>query len=626
MINYNFYKIFTRWIVFLILAVVFLSSLLNLYENRRAIFNKLGIDPNLLDENHDTRYLVNPLKKSNRQIPPINIKDLKIKDNADVFGQWTAPVDWNVTAIHSILLPDETVMTFGTFAGDAINDENNDGDIRLNKKITLTDGREMDRDVGKHQWEGHDVNSGIDFDIWDPKKGVESSSHILFKQPVVMDAFCSIVRVLDDNNVFILGGNKNYDTEIPDGSNMSMIYNTQDKKFKLSKNLNFKRWYGSAVITGDNKLIIFGGVNRSIKEGYIPSTIPELIDLNNLDQGWLPLEQSQSVDLFGDNNHQREWSYPRTFLASDGNIVGISYNKIWVMDLKNNFRITKTGEIPLVKSGISRIEQFQNPNSKSGEIENLKLLTIGSPVGDTNSVVMIDKDQILVFGGKQNGESYAPSNKVYLIDFSDSFKPEIKELNSMSYARSNSNTTILPDGNIFINGGHSYNDLEFSVLIPEIYNHNTQTSKEMEKSYFRRNYHSSSLLLPDGRILTAGGDVWNAEIFYPPYLFTKDINNKTILAERPEIIDIDKNLKRGTSKKIKVKGDISKVTLISTGSVTHGQGSESKFRNIDFTRVSDDEIEIAIDKNKNNLQNGNYLLFVINGNGTPSEGKILFIN
>ena len=65
---------------------------------------------------------------------------------------------------------------------------------------------------------------------------------------------------------------------------------------------------------------------------------------------------------------------------------------------------------------------------------------------------------------------------------------------------------LTPDGNIFINGGSSYNDLEFSVFTPEIYNPNTQTTKEMSNAYFRRNYHATSLLLPDGRILTSGGD------------------------------------------------------------------------------------------------------------------------
>ena len=76
----------------------------------------------------------------------------------------------------------------------------------------------------------------------------------------------------------------------------------------------------------------------------------------------------------------------------------------------------------------------------------------------------------------------------YSNPFSNSFNPQIKELKSMNYARTNGNATIMPDGNIFINGGHSYNDLEFSVFTPEIYNSNTRTIKEMDKSYFRRNY------------------------------------------------------------------------------------------------------------------------------------------
>ena len=224
------------------------------------------------------------------------------------------------------------------------------------------------------------------------------------------------------------------------------------------------------------------------------------------------------------------------------------------------------------------------------------------------------------------GAEYSPSNNVLMIDFSNSFKPKIVKLKSMNFARSNGNATIMPDGNIFLNGGHSYTDLEFSVFTPEIYNPNTQTTKEMSNSYFRRNYHASSLLLPDGRILTAGGDVWNAEIFYPPYLFTKNINDKTVLAKRPQIVNLDKDIKRGEKVEIEVNGEISKVSLISTGSTTHAQGSESKFRNINFTKVSNDKIEIKLDSNSNNLQNGTYLLFVLNSKGTPSEGKIVFVN
>ena len=611
------YVITTLSVLPLFLVIV-LSSMLNLYENRSQILYRLGYGV-YSDHHHERRFLINPLKQSSRQIPPTDIKDLKINKNSEITGQWSAPIDWNVTAIHSILLPDETVMTFGTFG---IDKKELDKDIRSNKKITLTDGTELERDGGFHQWMGHDVNSGIDFDIWDPKKGIGDDAHTLFKNPVVMDAFCSVVRVLDNNRVFILGGNKNQGTNLPDTQNQTMIYDILNQQFSLSKKLNYKRWYASAVITGDEKMFLFGGEDITTLE---LSTIPEMIDLKNIDQGWQILEQSESNDLFG-NKDSDEWNYPRAFLASDGNIVGISYNKTWVLDINNNYRVIKTGEIPLVKSGISKVLEHSNPNSNDHKKDHLKLLTIGSPVGSTNSVVMIEKDKILVFGGKQEGDEYAPSNKVFMIDFSNSFKPQIQELKSMNFARSNGNATIMPDGNIFINGGTSYKDLEFSVFTPEIYNPYTQTTQEMSNAYFRRNYHGSSLLLPDGRILTAGGDTWNAEIFYPPYLFTKNIDNQTVLAERPKIVNLDSNITRGEKISIEIDGEVSKVSLISSGSTTHAQGSESKFRNIDFTKVSNSNIEIKLDTNPNNMQNGTYLLFVLDSSGTPSEGKIVFVN
>ncbi len=618
------YKLLIVIGLILSIFVIFVNSLLELYIKKDAILGKLGINDH--DElHHEERFLVNPLIKSDRQVPPLDIKDLKINNNSDVVGQWSAPIDWNVTAIHSILLPDEKVMTFGTYGIDKMEKGK---DIRANKKIIITDGRELERDGGSHQWIAHHINSGIDFDIWDPKKGVGENSHILFKQPVVMDAFCSVVRVIDNNRVLIVGGNKNVHTKYPDTQNQTMIYDVLNKKFTLSKKLNFARWYGSVVISGNQKMFMFGGIDNASRytEKTNYSTTPEMIDLNNIEQGWKALEQSDSNDLFG-NKDGDEWWYPRAFLASDGNIVGISYNKVWVMDMSNNYRVSKVGEIPLVKSGVSRTLEHSNPNYYHHKKDHLKLLTIGSAVGYSNSVVMIEKDKILVFGGKQAGDEYSPSNKVFEIDFSNSFKPKIKELESMNFARSNGDATILPDGNIFLNGGHSYlDDLTFSVFTPEIYNPFTQITKEMSKSYFRRNYHSTSLLLPDGRILTAGGDVWNAEIFYPPYLFTKDNKNKTVLAKRPQIINLDKNIKRGEKVQIEVDGNISKVNLISTGSTTHSQGSESKFKNLNFKRISNNKIEIQLTNNSNELQNGTYLLFVLNSKGTPSKGKIFYLN
>ena len=53
---------------------------------------------------------VNPLDLNSKNI---ELQEGDIPKNADLEGFWSPPFDWPVIAVHSILLPDETVMTFG---------------------------------------------------------------------------------------------------------------------------------------------------------------------------------------------------------------------------------------------------------------------------------------------------------------------------------------------------------------------------------------------------------------------------------------------------------------------------------------------------------------------------------
>ena len=59
-------------------------------------------------------------------------------------------------------------MTFGSYA--VI--EKEDKDIRENKKVVLSNGFKLERDLGDHQWLHHNVQGGVDFDIWDQKKDI----------------------------------------------------------------------------------------------------------------------------------------------------------------------------------------------------------------------------------------------------------------------------------------------------------------------------------------------------------------------------------------------------------------------------------------------------------------------
>ena len=69
-----------------------------------------------------------------------------------------------------------------------------------------------------------------------------------------------------------------------------------------------------------------------------------------------------------------------------------------------------------------------------------------------------------------------------------------------------------------------------------------------------RLYHSTSLLLPDGSVLTAGGGApgpvtnLNAEIYYPPYLFKKDGSGQPASPDDPRFT-------RGVARQSAICGD-----------------------------------------------------------------------
>ena len=571
---------------------------------------------------------VNPLDLNSQNI---ELEESKIPINADEKGFWSPAFDWPVIAVHSVLLPDETVMTFGSYG---IKEKEEGKNISQNKKLKLTDNFELERDKGTKQWKHHDVLAGVDFVIWDPKKGIDSDSQKIFHRPIVWDAFCSVVRVFDNENVFMLGGNVEPKHGAPDTQNATSFYNIKTQKFTKGRNLNYDRWYGSIVRTAENHFIMVGGAkidhHKVLTQDRV-SHIPEILTTNQDGTlSWKILKEGESLELLGGMEGE-EWSYPKFFLSSDGNPFGISYNKLWVMDKNNDYKISKVGEIPLVTGGISEKIIHQNPNDKE-DYKELSTLTVGAPVGDKASAVMIAKDKILMIGGQQKGEGYSASNGAIVIDISDSFNPKIIKKESMSYPRAFADATILPTGDVFVNGGTAvyrgaYDDTYFSNFTPEIYKSNDDIWKKMSKTNFRRNYHSTSLLLPDGRIFVAGGDAWNAQFFYPPYLFARDSKGKMIFAKRPKIEKLEKIISNRSKQIMLVDNsdEIEKISLISTGSTTHAQASELKYLSLKFKVINKNKIEFEIPENKNNVTDGTYMVFIVSNSGVPSEGKITYI-
>ena len=577
----------------------------------------------------------NPLIKSNRQPPQIDYKSYKTEMHADVKGFWSAPFDYNMSLIHSALLQDGTVFGYGTLS--VKNFEGGDKDIVENKKVVLSNNYQVGRDNGDHQWAHHDVQTGVDFDVWDISKGFGQDSHTIYERPLKYDSFCSILRIYDENLVFLLGGNRQ--DPHPDWQKGTAFFNIKNKNFTHGPKLHYPRWYGSIVRLEDDTFLMLGGGDITkrkvpdkfgIERAVLPSPIPELLvkDQNN-SFSWIELKHLESNTFFG-RDDEDEWHYPRSYLISDGSIAGIAYDKIWKIE-KDLSSVNEVGRIPLVKDNIKIFlsKEYKNPKkteNKDLEITNSVLGTLSSAVGHTSSSVMIGKDKIFQMGGVQIGEFLA-SNHSNLIDFSDSNNPKVIRKADMKYPRSWHNSLILADGNVFVNGGYLKEDNEFSWYEPEIYNVEKNEWITMKPAHFRRNYHSSSLLLPDGSVLVGGSDMWNAEIFYPPYLFENAWGSKPVFAKRPEILNIENLLTNRGKQLIKTDNtsSIQKITLISNGSGTHSQNSELKVIYPKFERIDDTTISYEIDLNKNYVQDGSYLLFLVNNKGTPSIGEVITI-
>ena len=107
---------------------------------------------------------------------------------------------------------------------------------------------------------------------------------------------------------------------------------------------------------------------------------------------------------------------------------------------------------------------------------------------------------------------------------------------------------LLADGSVLATGGNSTGaslvDMNGGVYNAERWNPATGKWTTLAAQAVTRQYHSTALLLPDGRVLSAGGGICgtcdqvgylakNAEFFTPPYLFKHDGSGE--LAPRPEI-------------------------------------------------------------------------------------------
>src|SRR5262249_5360280 len=132
---------------------------------------------------------------------------------------------------------------------------------------------------------------------------------------------------------------------------------------------------------------------------------------------------------------------------------------------------------------------------------------------DAGSAVMYLPGKVMKTGGSyitgDHGlyKGIPSAATTYVLDMTQP-SPGWQQTAPMDNARSHLNLTVLPDDTVLATGGSSDISGEFpqyAVYPAELWSPATQTWTTMASMQTPRMYHSTALLLPDGRVLSAGG-------------------------------------------------------------------------------------------------------------------------
>jgi hypothetical protein len=422
--------------------------------------------------------------------------------------------------------------------------------------------------IGDNATETYPVQDHTRAAVWDPATGAQT--------PVDVDTgfniFCSGLAHLVDGRMFFAGGNKDQQLN---GIVQTHLFDPVTNLWSLGPNMAAGRWYPTVTPLSNGEMLITSGRVAT----------PEVRTI----AGGLRSLSTASVSLP---------LYPWMDVAPSG--------RAFYSGPDQTLRALDT-------TGTGTWQSFGQRDTINRDYGGHALFDIG---------------EMLVAGG-------GPSTKDARVIDLNGATPQVSTTAPMAYGRRQHNLTVLADGTVLATGGNSSGaglvDLNAGVYPAELWNPATGQWRTLAAMQITRQYHSTALLLPDGRVLSSGGGICgtcdqvgylakNAEIFSPPYLFQAD----GTLAPRPTIDTAPTSTSYGASLEISTgnPASIRKVALVRLGAVTHSNNMEQRYVPLSFT-AGTTSLTASAPANVNVAPPGFYMLFIIDADGVPSVARMV---
>lgn len=220
---------------------------------------------------------------------------------------------------------------------------------------------------------------------------------------------------------------------------------------------------------------------------------------------------------------------------------------------------------------------------------------------------------VMVMGGRPPGTT-TNLKAVQKYDYNTNLWTRTRD---MPTARAHANMVQVPDGTAIGIGGNSSGLTAAPQQAAMSYNPRTDTWTELASQGPRRAYHSTAVLLPDGRIMSAGDDKAGGgagliDFYSPPYLFA---------GPRPAITAAPTQVDHGSRFNIRTsKATVTRAVLIAPGATTHTVDMNTRHVELDVTSTGNGDLT-ATAPNARVAPPGHYMLFALTAAGVPSVAK-----
>ena len=440
---------------------------------------------------------------------------------------------------------------------------------------------------------------------WDPNVAPGPGNPNFSHPPTIRDAqgkpfdfFCGGDAFLPDGRMLSAGGTIGYGPF--KGRADATVFNPQTETWSFVQKMQHGRWYPTLITLGDGRILATTGLNEA-GNGHnqaleVYASLTNTWGTQNFAPGFpgLPL-------------------YAHLFLLKNGKVF---------------FSGGRMDDPLQVDPCI--IDLTTNP------VQTKPVLDLLNPVLRNQSAsVMLppaQEQKIMIMGGGPVGKA-DKTDATAMVSIVDLKSPNPKYVAAapMKLPRMHLNAVLLPDHTVFVSGGSLKQEEEpLARLEAELYDPGTDTWHLMARAEIPRLYHSTALLLPDGRVLAAGGNpegghsvTWEPpdpeeemrlEVFSPPYLFR---------GPRPMIGVVPTEWTYGQTITIASlqAGNIRWASLIKNGVTTHSFDSGQRLVDLDILSQGAGLISAKITNEPNIAPPGWYMLFLIDMNGVPSISK-----